>query len=451
MNGRGRPEGMSAFTIIWLGQVASVLGTRMTNFALAIFVWQQTHRATDVGLMTFFAFGATVLCSPLAGALIDRWNRRLTIVLSDLGSAAAVLVALALFATHSVSVWHLFALNAVTGAFVAFQQPAYAATISLMMPREHFPRANAMLSMVRSIPGVFAPALAAALLGFVSVQGVLALDVASYAIGIGTVFLVAVPAAAPAARARAAAGWRGALVGFQRIWGDAGLRGLQAMLFAINLMAGLGWIVLTPMILARTGGDQVQLGAVMSIGAIGGIAGGLAVTATKAPAVKMPWVLLGILVFSVLGRVLLGLGDTLAVWAAAWFCAWACIPLIDGYCQSIWQERVEPAIQGRVFAARQLVENMTQPLSLAIAGPLADAVLEPAMRPGGALARALGGLVHPGPGGGMALIFVVSGLAGVAVTAVSALTPAVRRVESITPHPPDPAPAPAEAAGGGIR
>ena len=448
MTGGERPEGMTAFTVIWLGQVVSVLGTRMTNFALAIFVWQQTHRATDVGLMTFFAFAATVVCSPLAGSLIDRWNRRLTIVLSDLGSAAAVLIALALFATHAISVWHLFALNALTGAFVAFQQPAYAATISLMMPRKDYPRANAMLSMVRSIPGVFAPTLAAALLAVVSVQGVLLLDVASYAIGIGTVFLVAVPGVAPAARARAAGGWRASLVGFRYIAAHPGLRGLQAMLFAINLMAGLGWIVLTPMILARTGGDQVQLGAVMTIGAIGGIAGGLLVSAIRAPVVKMPWILLGILVFSVLGRVLLGIGDTVAVWAVAWFCAWMCIPLVDGYCQSIWQERVEPAIQGRVFAARQLIENLSLPMALAIAGPLADAVLEPQMRAGGALAGILGGVVRPGPGGGMALIFVASGLAGVAVALVCSLTPAVRRVESIIP--PDRARVPAEAAGGGV-
>lgn len=128
-----RPSGFLAFTTIWLGQLLSTLGTRMTTFALSIWIWQQTGHATDLALMTFAGFLATAVFSPLAGSLIDRWNRRLTIVLSDVGSGAATVLLLVLFATGSAQVWQLYAVNVLTGAFLAFQTPAYSSTISLMM------------------------------------------------------------------------------------------------------------------------------------------------------------------------------------------------------------------------------------------------------------------------------------------------------------------------------
>src|SRR5918911_1145893 len=125
-----RPTGIAAFTVLWLGQVLSTVGTRMTNFVLGIWVWQRTGQASDLALLIFSAFAATVLASPVAGSFVDRWNRRVTIMLSDLGSAAATLVTLVLFLTGTVELWQLVVVNAVTGAFLAFQGPAYGAAIA---------------------------------------------------------------------------------------------------------------------------------------------------------------------------------------------------------------------------------------------------------------------------------------------------------------------------------
>ena len=98
-----RPAGFAAFVVIWLGQLVSTLGTRMTNFALSIYVWHRTGKVSDLALLTFFAFFATVVFSPIAGSLIDRWNRTLTIILSDLGSLVATAGILVLFATGTVA------------------------------------------------------------------------------------------------------------------------------------------------------------------------------------------------------------------------------------------------------------------------------------------------------------------------------------------------------------
>jgi MFS family permease len=351
---------MAAFTVLWLGQVLSTVGTRMTNFVLGIWVWQRTGKASDLALLIFAAFAATVVFSPLAGSFVDRWSRRLTIMISDLGSAATTLVTLVLFLTGAVELWQLVIVNAVTGAFLAFQAPAYGAAIAAMMPKEHYARANGMMSLVRSVPVVFAPALAGGLLSVTSISTVILVDLVSYLVAIGTVFLVTLPPLPRAEERKPISLWRDSLVGLRYIASHRGLAGMQAMLFVVGLLSAMGYLVLTPLVLSRSphGHGEAALGLVQSVGAVGGVLGALVLGALKSPSNKMARVLLGILVFSVLGRIVLGVGDTLVLWTFAWFCSWLCVPFIEGYSMAIWQEKVAPAIQGRVFAASQLVQQL---------------------------------------------------------------------------------------------
>ncbi|MER7455988.1 MFS transporter [Micromonospora sp. NPDC126480] len=441
-----RPAGFAAFTILWAGQLVSTLGTRMTNFALSIWIWQETGRASDLALMTFCAFASTVLFSPIAGALIDRWRRRLTIALSDAGAAVFTLLLLVLFLADAVQVWHLYLVNLATGAFLAFQVPTYSATVALMMEKQHYPRANAMLSLARSVPGIFAPAAAAAVLAAGSVETVLLIDVLSCAVALVTVVLVAIPQPPRQEKHLRVGIWRDSLHGFGYIRRRPSLLALQGILFSIGLFAAMGWILLTPMVLARTDNNESAVATVLSIGAVGGVVGATVLGVLKPTRRKMLRLLTAIIVFSLLGRVLLGTGDSLVIWAFAWSCAWFCIPFIDGYGESIWQEKVSPTEQGRVFATRQLIDNLAVPIALGVAGPLADFVLEPAMAEGGSLATVFGGLVGTGPGAGMALIFFVTGLLGVGVAIAGFAVRRVRDVESLVPdhdapEPTEPVPA----------
>jgi hypothetical protein len=129
----------------------------------------------------------------------------------------------------------------------------------------------------------------------------------------------------------------------------------------------------------------------------------------------------------------LGVGDGLAIWALGAFFASFFIPIINGSNQAIWQAKVAPDVQGRVFAVRRLIAQITAPIAMLMAGPLADYTFEPAMAPGGSLASAFGGLVGTGPGAGMALIFVWTGILGVLASLGGYLFPAVRNAEVILP------------------
>ncbi|MEC3978259.1 MFS transporter [Amycolatopsis sp. H20-H5] len=433
MAGPRQLTGLKAFSVLWVGQVLSAVGTRMTNFVLAIWVWRETGQASALALLTFCAFGATVVCSPFAGVLIDRLSRRLTIMLSDVGSAVATGVMLLLFLGGHVQLWQLVITNTVTGAFLAFQFPAYASTVADLLPKEQYARANGMLSLVRSLPAIAAPALAGVLLGLFPINAVLLVDVLSYLVAIGTVFLVRLPSKPARDGEKVASWWREWTAGFRYIAHRRGLTGLLALNTVVGLTSSMGFVVLIPMILARTGDDQLQLGVVQSVGAVGGVCGALVLTRLRAPAAKMPFVIGGILAFSLLGQIAVGLGTTLIVWAAAWFFAWLTVPFVEGYSQAIWQRKVPAGVRGRVFAATQLFENLALPIGFAIAGPLADHYLTPGMRPGGGLAAVFGPLVGTGQGAGMALIFLLAGTIGAVCAVAAAFTRSVRELETDLP------------------
>jgi MFS family permease len=424
-----KPEGFAAFTTIWLGQIGSAVGTRMTAFALGLFIWGQTGRVTDLAILTFCSFAATVLFSPLAGALIDRWSRRLTIVLSDLASLVLTSGLLLLFATTTVHIWMLYLVATLTGAFLAFQNPVYAATISQMLKRGHYPRANAMMSLVNSIPGVAAPALAAMLLAFSNIKVILGIDAASYLLAIGTVFLVAIPRTPRAEDAPKHSLWQDSLYGFRYIRARAPLSALLWFSFTISLLAGITYTVMLPLVLADTGNSALQGGLVQSIGAVGGVLGGVLVGILGGRSDNMKFILIGTLVLGLFGRILYGVSDTILFWGLGQLLAWGSIPMINAYTQAIWQEKVEASSQGRVFAAQTFIENLSLPIALGLSGVLADQVFSPAMRSGGALAGFFGPLVGHEAGAGMAVMCVIGGALLVVAAGVGYLIPIIRNVD----------------------
>jgi MFS family permease len=375
-----------------------------------------------------------VVVSPIAGSLIDRWNRRLTIVLSDAGSAVATLLLLATFLTGSVSMWQLYLVNIATGAFLAFQLPAYSATITLMVEKGQYPRANAMMFVVRFFPAVLAPGLATTLLVVMDITVILMVDLLTFVVAIVTVFLVTIPSTpSREGSVEQTSLWRDSLFGFHYLWRRRPLLGLEAIMFAISLFAAIGFTLLIPLVLARSGNSEGALGVVWTVGAIGGVAGAVWLGVLRPTRHKMRRVLLAILAFSVIGRILFGVGDTVVAWAAALLVVHLCIPFIDGYAQTIFQEKVEPRVQGRVFAARQFVEELTVPIGALIAGPVVDYAFEPWMRPGAGGADAFGWLVGTGPGAGIGLMFVLVGVIGVFVAIAGYVFPGVRRVETALP------------------
>lgn len=445
-----RRSGLGGFAIVWLGQLVSILATSMTQFGLTIFVYDEAGdaKATAMGLMMVCYITPFLLVSPLAGVMVDRYNRKYMMMVSDLSAGAATIAILTLLALGTLDIWHLYVASVFQGLGNAFQWPAYSVATSVMVPKEHLGRANGLWSLLEIGPNAFAPLLAGALLPVIGLTGILAFDVVTFVLAIGALLLVHVP---PPQRTQAGREGQGswlieAAYGFRYIFARPSLLGLQLVFFFGNLFSGIGYTVFAAMILTRSGQSEIALGSVMATGAVGGIVGGLIMSAWGGTKRKVHGVLFGHVLSGVLSMTLLGLGRGPSVWMVSSFLGTLLVPWIDGSNQAIWQAKVAPDVQGRVFASRRLIAWFTQPIAPLIAGPLADYVLEPGMRAGGNLTGLFGGLTGVGPGAGMAVLLIVIGVLASGVGAVGYLFPAVRNAEIILPdHDAAPTPAPVAA------
>lgn len=429
-----RPAGMFAFIVIWLGQIVSVLASGMSQFALTIFMYEKTESATALGLMQVFYITPFLLISPFAGVMVDRYNRKLMMMVSDLGAGLATLGILTVLYFDVWQFWHMYVAAVIFGLGNAFQWPAYSAAISTMIPKEQLGRANGLMSLMEAGPGVIAPILAGALLPVIRLTGILFLDVATFLIAIGTLLAVHVP---QPARTQEGAQARGGMLkeaayGFKYIFARPSLLGLQLIFFVGNLFSGIGFTVFAPMILSRSGNDSLMFGTVQSAGAIASVVGGVIMSAwggfkRRVHGVLFGWILSG------LGMAVIGLAGGLPVWIAGVVLSSLVIPLVNGSNQAIWQSKVAPDLQGRVFSARRLIAWFTNPISPIIGGLLADLWLEPAARLGTGLPAAFSWLVGAGPGAGMGLLIVFCGAASALVGMAGYFVRPVVHAETILP------------------
>jgi DHA3 family macrolide efflux protein-like MFS transporter len=431
-----RPAGMFGFTIVWVGQIISLLGTSMTGFAMTIWAYQKTNSATALAMVGFFFVAPMLIASPFAGALVDRSNRKLMMMISDVASGIASIIILVLFTSGRLEIWHLFITSAFQGVFQSFQWPAYSAAISTMISKEHYGRANGMLSLADTASNIFAPILAGALIGIIGVSGILLIDITTFIIAIGALLFVHIPQPKITAEGIQSRGsiFKEALFGFKYIWNRPSLLGLQIVFLTGNFFVGIPAAVEAAMILANTGSNAQSLAIVNSAGAVGGVLGGLVMSAWGGPKKRVHGVLMGWFIASLLGSVLMGFSRSMPFWVVSAFLGMLFVPIINGSNQAIWQAKVPPDLQGKVFSIRRLIAWFVSPLAMLIAGPLSDQLLEPAMRnPQSLLASSLGWAVGTGPGRGMALLFIIGGTLAALVGLGGYLFRVIRDVDILMP------------------
>jgi MFS family permease len=166
------PRGLATFTIVWFGQLVSVVGSGLTTFALGVWIFERTGSATQFALIGLFAVLPRVALSPLAGTIVDRWDRRRAMIVSDAGAGLSTLILVLLLFSSTVEVWHIYLIVAASSAFSTIQFPAYAAATTLLVSRENLGRANGMIQFAKAAAEILAPALAGLLVQTIQLQGV---------------------------------------------------------------------------------------------------------------------------------------------------------------------------------------------------------------------------------------------------------------------------------------
>jgi DHA3 family macrolide efflux protein-like MFS transporter len=429
--GRER-RGMATFAVIWGGQVISTLGSYLTGFALGVWIYQQTGSATLFALISLATTVPAILLSPFAGVLVDRWDRRWAMIVSDSGAAAATLALALLIWRGRLELWHIYVLMTIISSFSALSWPAFSAAVTMLVPSRHLGRASGMTQMGDAGAQILSPLIAGALLVSIGRQGVVLIDFVSYFFAIAALLVVRIPRPAAAAEKvqERSSLWSEARLGWSFIRRRPGLLSLLVLLAVINVGAGLIQVLLAPMVLSFASPDL--LGRVLTTAGFGLLAGGLLMSVWGGPRRRVA----GILGFLLLQGLILpfgGLRQSILLIAGAAFCYMFILPILTGANQALWQVKVAPDLQGRVFAARRMVALSTLPFAYIIAGPLADRVFEPLMAAGGPLAGSVGQIIGVGKGRGIALMLIIIGVLTVVAVAVASRFPRLVHLESELP------------------
>lgn len=435
-----KPKSLKRFTVIWITQIASLLGTGLTSFALGIWVLQQTDSVTQFTTIAVLGTVPGLFFGPIAGAYVDRWNRKAVLIVSDIVPGIVTLVYCWMLYNGSLEIWHIY-IGVVFNSFMgAFQWPAFIAALTMIVPREKFGRVNGMLQFGQAGTTIAAPALAGFLLLTFDIWVVLLFDVFTFLIAVAGLVAVKIPQPKESAEARANRGsiLKEAMYGWTFIRERPGLLGLLLFFAGFNLIHAMAGISIIPMLLRLTssqveGGDPGAVGLIQGVVGVGMLLGGLYMTATGGPQRKIHGVF-GLGLAS--GFLIIATGLTSSLWIIAVTVAlWhGMIPVANGCSTVIWQNKTPPDVQGRVFAMRRLIAQFTVPLGDFSAGPLADYVFEPAMSEGGVLARSfVGDLLGTGPGRGIGAMMVFVGLLPVLWAVFAYSIPKIRDVETDLP------------------
>jgi DHA3 family macrolide efflux protein-like MFS transporter len=425
------------FGLIWLGQLVSSLGSGLTIFAVSVHIYRSSASITQYSAASFFAFLPPVLLAPIAGVLADRWDRRRLMVMADTGAACAVvLMWLMVMADQrglwSLRSWHFYLPLAMGSAFATFRSLAFSTSTVLLVPKQHLGRANGLNELALSVGQLLGPAVAGVLVVKLGLQGVLLIDLSTFCFVISVLLLVRIPRPEQDATTRPANRtlWADITLGWEFIRARPGLIGMLLFLTLVNLCTSMVTILFTPLVLSFA--DPQTLGWVVTCSGLGMLAGGLVMGAWGGPKRRIR----GILGFNLLAGVALlaaALPASAVVVAGGAFVFMSTIPMVMGCSNAIWQSKVPPAVQGRVFAMRRMMALTAPPVGALFAGPLADTFFEPWMASGGALADSFGRVLGTGDGRGIALLYVTLGALLWVNVLVAWMSPRVRAVEEELP------------------
>lgn len=421
------------FLIIWSGQLVSTIGSSMSRFAIAIWAWEITGKATTLTLVGFFSLLPSIAVASVSGAIVDRLNRKLLMILGDTVAVAITIIMMLLYLTNHLQIWHLYVASAIVGTFSQFQSLAYSASVSLLVPKQHYTRASSFEFLSGYGSNIIAPALAGYLYKIIGLLGIWLIDISTFAIAISSLLFVHIPKPLQSdPKENPTPIWQGLGFGLRYIFARKSLLALLIVTFLFWFAHDVGDSLYTPMILSRTGNDTVVLGALAAAAGFGGVTGAIIVSTWGGFSKKTNGVLLG-MIGAGLSKIVFGLGQTLWIWIPAQFCSSFNFPFNGSSDNAIWLAKVAPHVQGRVFAAHSLVIQFGSAAAYLIAGPLADNIFVPALNEGGSLVGVFEGIFGTGGGAGIALLYVICSVWMLVVGLTGFYIPQLRDVEQILP------------------
>lgn len=405
---------MRPFLLLWVTQSFSALGSAMTSYALVIWSYSRTGSALMTALLMVSSYAPYVVFSIFAGALSDRWDKKLTMLVCDTIAAFTTVLLLVLLEQDMLQLWHLYLINITNGLMNTVQQPASEVATTRVLPRKYFQRVGGLKYFASSLNSIMTPILATAVLGIAGMGAVVAFDLLTFATAFVTLaFWIRIPEEKDQDDSKEPL-LDSAKKGIAYLRKEQGIFHLILFLAAINLVASVYEAAFPAMMLSRNGGSEKTLGMVNAVIGITTFAGSIVASFIKAPKSRVR-VICNCLLFSMsTENFLLALGREPWIWCVGGFLGWIAIPLMSANLDAILRLHIPETMQGRVYSVRNSLQFFTIPVGYFLGGFLVDKVFEPIMagqREGSFLISMFG----EGKGTGAAFLFFVIAFAGIGV------------------------------------
>ena len=434
------PKDMKTFFTIWVGQLISMLGSGLTQFALGVWIYDQTKQATPFAITVLLGSLPRTFLLPIAGSIADRFNRRIIMIVADSLNALLTLVIFILLGAGSLQLWHIYVISLLGSVLSAFQEPAYTASISMIVPKDKLGSANGLAQMGQAITSVLTPVMAGALFVFIGFNGIIMIDFVTFFFAVGALLFVRIPQPEIAPEHKDSNIWQDMAFGWNYLRERKGLFGLLLYYAMVNFLLNWSAVLLIPMVLSRFTADI--LGLIQTVMGVGMLAGSIIMSAWGGAKRRIP-AAIGFILLGVTGLVFAGLQPNPFFIGAGVFILMFSIPLASGNSQVVFQTKVARDVQGRVFSVRSAISQSMMPIAFITAGPLADKFFEPLLKDGGALVNTfIGQLLGTGAGRGIGLMFIISGLVGILVSVMVYANPRIRNLEDELPDAFSPEPPP---------
>lgn len=425
------PKDMKTFFIIWAGQLISMLGSGLTNFALAVWIYDQTKQATPFAITVLLGTIPRVLLLPIAGSIADRFNRRFIMIAADTLNALLSLIIFLLLSAGSLQLWHIYMIALFESVFAAFQEPAFTASISTIVPKEKLGSANGMLQMREAISTVITPLLAGLLFVAIGFKGIILIDFVTFFFAIGALLFVSIPQPKQTQEHKDKNVWQDIVFGWKYLTERKGLLGLLFYYAMVNFLLNWSAVLLVPMVLSRFSANV--LGVIQTVMGVGLLAGSILMSVWGGAKRRIP-AAIGFIILGVTGFIIAGAQPNAYFIGTGIFLLMFSVPLASGNSQVVFQTKVPQEIQGRVFSVRSTISQSMMPLAFLTAGPLADKFFEPLLQNGGALANTfIGTTLGTGAGRGIGLMLILSGLTAILVSLMVYANPRIRNIENELP------------------
>ncbi len=358
------------FILLWTGELISSIGGGLTSFGLGVYIFQQTGSAANMALITLLGFLPTLLLSVPAGALADRYDRRLLMMIGDGCSALGIVFILVCMMNGGASLAQICIGVLISSVFSALLEPAFRATITDMLTREEFSRASGLVSLAGSARYLFSPILAGFLLTVSDVKLLLVIDICTF-------FLTVISAAVvrKSIGKKTAEKKDGLLDSIRDGWrilrSERGVLLLVLVSSAITLFMGMFQILAEPMVLSFS--DEKTLGITETICASGMLVSGLILGVRG---IKRNFTGIMSMSLAAAGIMMIGFGlfENICTICISGFLFFAALPFANNCLDYLTRTHIPDDVQGRVWGLIGFLSQFGYVIAYAVSGVAADAL-----------------------------------------------------------------------------